>query len=576
MRLVFGRSSRMGLGTAAQTINKVWIEPMKSPVFRVWFLIGVVLGFSSMLRAQTDSQPLLPGASVPTESKADQAAADDEPALFSVFNRPVVTLRSELFGGGPGERIRRATERIDSLMTRNVFGPVTTTPSKDGIRILVGGEIVTIIAPGDADPLAGKNQEATAAEAAEALTQALQQAKAQDGVAHLLRAVVKAGIATLVYGLLVIALVRLNKSLRHRVLVFERRLTEKLKQRGLQIMSYAVKALRWVLRVVFWLIVGSAAFEWVAYCLGCFPYTKPWGDDLQENLWNLVLRVGSTFVHAIPNLLVIAFILLITRGVIGLVRAFFRSIATGHITFAGMEQEAARATQRIITVVVWLFAVVMIYPYIPGSSSAAFKGMSVFIGLLVSLGSSSVIGQFTSGLVLMYSRALKPGEYVRIGDYEGVVEVLGFLSTKIRSPKNEELHVPNTVILGTTVKNFSRFSTDGGVLVHTTVTIGYDTPWRQVHALLIEAVGLTEGLSAEPAPFVQQTALSDFYVEYQVNARLIDPRQRNRVIAALHASIQDVFNSHGVQIMSPHFMANKDTLIMAPQPKSEVPPKAGA
>ncbi len=546
---------------------------MKFPVIRIGFLAVVLMGVAAMVRAEDTTPPSLLDIAASAVSQTDQPAVEDGPSLFSVFNRPVVILRTDLFGGHPAERTRRATERIDSLMNRNIFGPVATERSKDGIRITVGGELVFTLAPGDADSLAGKNQEATADEAVQALTQALQQAKAQDGVGLLVRAILKVGIATLLCAVLVVLVVKLNRLMRHRVLTFERHLTEKLKQRGLQIMSYTVKTLRWILRFVFWLVVGVAAFEWVAFCLGCFPYTKPWGDGLQENLWGLVLRVGSTFVHAIPNLLVIAFILLITRGVIGLVRAFFRSIATGHIKFAGMELEAARATQRIIVVVVWLFAVVMIYPYIPGSSSAAFKGMSVFIGLLVSLGSSSVIGQFTSGLVLMYSRALKPGEYVRIGDYEGVVEVLGFLSTKIRSPKNEELHVPNTVILGTTVKNFSRFSTDGGVLVHTTVTIGYDTPWRQVHAMLIEAVGLTEGLSGEPKPFVQQTALSDFYVEYQVNARLIDPRQRNRVIAALHASIQDVFQSHGVQIMSPHYMANKDTLAMEPKDKTAIPPK---
>ncbi len=565
----------IGLGKSPPAIQKVWVKTMKFHVIRIGFMAVVLMGVAVMVRAETTTTPppSLLDAEASAVSQADQPAVDDGPSLFSVFNRPVVILRAELFGGHPAERTRRATERIDSLMNRNVFGPVATEPSKDGIRITVGGELVTTIAPDDADSLAGRSQQATVDEAVQALTQALQQARAQDGVGLLVRAVLKAGIATLLCVGLVVLLVKLNRLMRQRVLTFERHLTEKLKQRGLQIISYMVKTLRWILRIGFWLILGGVAFEWVAFCLGCFPYTQPWGDGLQGNLLSLFLRAGASLAHAVPDLLIIALILLITRGLISLVRAFFRSVATGHIKIPGMELEAARATQRIITVVVWLFAVVMIYPYIPGSGSAAFKGMSVFIGLLVSLGSSSVIGQFTSGLVLMYSRALKPGEYVRIGDYEGVVEVLGFLSTKIRSPKNEELHVPNTVILGTTVKNFSRFSTDGGVLVHTTMTIGYDTPWRQVHAMLIEAVGITEGLSGEPKPFVQQTALSDFYVEYQVNARLIDPRQRNRVIAALHASIQDVFQAHGVQIMSPHYMANKDTLTMEPKDKTDVLPK---
>ncbi|HTJ77534.1 MAG TPA: mechanosensitive ion channel domain-containing protein [Rariglobus sp.] len=546
---------------------------MKFPVLRVGFFAVMLMGVVGLLRADTGLPPLLSGTVMQADVTGDSAAGDDDgPSLFSVFNRPIVLLRAELFGSNPGERTRRATQRIDSIMDRNIFGPVSTEQGKDGIMITVAGELVITIAPGDADALAGKSYGETAAEAARLLAHALTQAKAQDGLGYLAHAILRAGIAVLLYVVLVIVVVRLNRFMRHRVLLFERQLTEKLKKRGLQIMSYMVKTLRWTLRIVFWLIVGTAGFECLAFCLGCFPYTKPWGDGLQANLWDLVLRVGGALVQAVPNLLVIALILLITRGVIGLVRAFFRSVATGHIQIPGMEAEAARATQRIIVVVVWLFAVVMIYPYIPGSSSAAFKGMSVFIGLLVSLGSSSVIGQFTSGLVLMYSRALKPGEYVRIGDYEGVVETLGFLSTKIRSNKNEELHVPNAVILGTTVKNFSRFAGDGGVLVYTSVTIGYDTPWRQVHAMLAEAAGGTEGLSAEPKPFVQQTALSDFYVEYQINARLIEPSQRNRVLAALHANIQDVFNSYGVQIMSPHYIEDKDQPAIVPKEKWFTPP----
>ncbi|CAM2865541.1 mechanosensitive ion channel family protein [Rariglobus hedericola] len=530
---------------------------MKSSVLRSGFLVALVLTFSTWLCAGADTPPLLPGAEDNSATAGATPGSEGEPALFSVFNRPIILLRAELFGADPAERAQRATGRIDGILSRDIFGPIETVATADGIKILVGGELVLTVAPGDADALIGKTYEQTADEAARSLGQALQQAQRQRDGGLLMRAILRAAVATVILVVVIMAVVRINRFMRHRVLILERRLTEKLKERGLQIMSYAVKALRWVLRLAFWLLVAGAVFEWLAYCLSCFPYTHPWGEGLQLNLWKLILRIGASCVQAIPNLLVITLILLITRGVIGLVRAFFRSVGTGHIKIPGMELEAARATQRIIVVVVWLFAVVMIYPYIPGSGSAAFKGMSVFIGLLVSLGSSSVIGQFTSGLVLMYSRALKPGEYIRIGEHEGTVETLGFLSTKIRSGKNEELHVPNTVILGTTVKNFSRFSTDGGVLVHTSVTIGYDTPWRQVHEMLIESATRTAGLNRETKPFVMQTALSDFYVEYEVNARLLDPRQRGMVRAELHSHIQDVFNERGVQIMSPHYVDDK-------------------
>jgi hypothetical protein len=170
--------------------------------------------------------------------------------------------------------------------------------------------------------------------------------------------------------------------------------------------------------------------------------------------------------------------------------------------------------------------VVAAYPYIPGSNTDAFKGVSIFVGLLVSLGSTSVVGQAASGLILMYSRALKGGDYVRVGETEGTVVSLGMLSTKIRTPKNEEISIPSGVMIGTVIKNYTRLVKEEGVIVYTSVTIGYDTPWRQVHAMLIQAADRTEGLRKDAKPFVFQTALSDFYVEYQLNAYIKKPGDR--------------------------------------------------
>ena len=164
----------------------------------------------------------------------------------------------------------------------------------------------------------------------------------------------------------------------------------------------------------------------------------------------------------------------------------------------------------------------------------------------------------------MYSHALKPGEYVRIGDHEGTVGKLGFLSTKIHTKKNEEVHVPNTVILSTTVKNYTRLAKTAGVLLYTTVTIGYNVPWRQVHTMLLEAANRTAGLMKQPLPFVMQTALSDFYIEYQLNANIQRPEERLQVLAELHAHIQDVFHEHEVQIMSPHYRMDPPHPVIAP------------
>jgi small-conductance mechanosensitive channel len=229
------------------------------------------------------------------------------------------------------------------------------------------------------------------------------------------------------------------------------------------------------------------------------------------------------------------------------------AVEEGRLSVPGMHPDTTSMTRRLVISILWVFSLVIAYPYLPGSDSLAFKGISVFLGLLISFGSSGVVSQAASGVILVYSRAFRSGDYVNIGDTEGTVMSIGILSTKIRTNKRELLNIPNSVLTTSTTKNFSGLLEDKGVVLYTSVTIGYDTPWRQVHALLLKAAGRTAELKKEPEPFVYQTALSDFYVEYQLNAYLAEPSRRPRVLAELHAHIQDVFNEHGVQIMSPHY-----------------------
>jgi len=216
----------------------------------------------------------------------------------------------------------------------------------------------------------------------------------------------------------------------------------------------------------------------------------------------------------------------------------------------------------------------MAYPYIPGAQTDAFKGLSVLLGLMVSVGASGIIGQAASGLILMYTRTFRPGEYVRINDSEGTVVGLGLFTTRIRTGLGEELTVPNSMVLGTVTRNYSRTVTGAGFVLDTAVTIGYDAPWRQVHAMLIEAAGKTPGVLADPPPRVFQTALSDFYVEYRLVCQAIpaDPRPRAEVLSALHSNILDTFNEHGVQIMSPHYFADPADAKVVPPAKWYAPP----
>ena len=209
----------------------------------------------------------------------------------------------------------------------------------------------------------------------------------------------------------------------------------------------------------------------------------------------------------------------------------------------------------------------MAYPYIPGSESRAFQGLSVLFGLMVSLGASNIVGQAAAGLILMYTRAFRAGEYVRIQETEGTVKELGIFTTCIRTGLGDEVMLPNNYVLGNVSRNYSRGAGEPDFVITASVTIGYDTPWRQVHALLEEAARATPGVCADPAPRVFQTALSDFYAAYQLSARcaVTGALARAEAVSRLHANIQDVFNEHGVQIMSPNYEADPEAPKIVPR-----------
>jgi small-conductance mechanosensitive channel len=266
-------------------------------------------------------------------------------------------------------------------------------------------------------------------------------------------------------------------------------------------------------------------------------------------LESMVLAV----VGAVPGLFTAVVIFVIARFLARLVGLWFKGVEEGRLKARWIHPETAQPTRRLLTGVVWVFALVVAYPYLPGSQTDAFKGVSVFLGLMVTFGSSGLVNQIMSGFMLTYSRALRLGDYVRIGDVEGTVIHIGILSTKIRTPWTEEVTMPNAVVVAQTTTDYSRFA-DSGVLTPTVVTIGYEAPWRQVQALLLAAAARTPGLKSKPEPLVLQSALQDYYVKYTLLVAL--ERQEMRVFTQhdLHANIQDLFNEYGVQIMSPNYV----------------------
>ena len=259
-----------------------------------------------------------------------------------------------------------------------------------------------------------------------------------------------------------------------------------------------------------------------------------------------------------PNLFFLAVIFVVAYYLSKFVKFMFREVSKGTVSLPGFYAEWAMPTYKIVRVLIVVFTIIVAFPYLPGSKSPAFQGVSIFFGLLLSLGSSSAISNVVAGTVLTYTRAFQLGDRVKIGDTTGDIVEKTLLVTRIRTIKNVDISVPNSMVLSSHIVNFSSSAKQNRLILHTSVTIGYDAPWRKIHELLISAAKSTENILPQPKPFVLQTALNDFYVSYEINAFTNQPHLMAQTYSELHQKIQDTFYEAGVEIMSPHIFGVRD------------------
>lgn len=289
-----------------------------------------------------------------------------------------------------------------------------------------------------------------------------------------------------------------------------------------------------------------------------FPQTEALAYKIFLYILNPVKKIVNDVIEYIPNLFTIFVIYLSVKYLVRLVHYLAKEIETERLKLGGFYSDWAMPTYHIIRFLLYAFMIAMIYPYLPGSDSGIFQGVSVFVGLIVSLGSSTVIGNIIAGLVITYMRPFKLGDRIKLNDTTGNVVEKTPLVTRIRTPKNEVVTIPNSFIMSSHTVNYSSSAREYGLIIHSEVTIGYDAPWRQVHQLLIEAALNTPGVIDDPRPFVLETSLSDFYPVYQINAYIRDANRLAQIYSDLHQNIQDSFNRAGVEIMSPHYTAMRN------------------
>ena len=494
-----------------------------------------------------------PGAKAPPKV---QGAASD----LSVFNRHVATFRAAVLGVSPEDRVERARKRIEDLLDRPGKHAVTEKASPIGRVVSIDGASAFVLVPEDTDPLKEENFDAAVEGAVRAVQLVVEETRESRDLRALGKGLLFALLATAVLILLAWALRRIRLAVTRRLTAMAETHAAKLQLGGAEIMNRErlISLVHWFVNFVAWVVMLLLAYEWLGFILARFPYTRPWGEGLIQFLSGLAVKVVSAVVGAIPGLVLAAVVFIGARFVIRMLGTLFDRVERGGLVLRWLDADTVAPTRRIASVVVWLFALAMAYPYLPGAQTEAFKGLSVLVGLMITLGASSVISQGASGIILMYTRTLRVGEYVRINDHEGTVVEAGIFVTRLRTGMGEELTLSNAIVVGAVSRNYSRVVKGPGFIVDTVVTIGYDAPWRQVEAMLLEAARRTEGVVQEPPSRVHQTALADFYVEYRLVAYAVPakPVPRALVLTALHANIQDVFNEHGVQIMSPHYLGD--------------------
>jgi len=534
-------------------------EDTMTRTIQVFILAALLLlSMTAPLRAATDD--VRPDASSSQELTLETAPVEiDGQVLFKV--RGLSSFPAE-------KRAEAIRERIKSVAAEGSFpsGDLRVEVAENGTVIRAGGNALMIVSDADAQ-LEQTTRENLAALHLLRIQRAIddfRQARKPDA---LLKAGLYSAGATVLLALGIAILLALNRWL-------DKGVSKLLKSRvrSVDIQSFEVLRLDTIWKAMHALVLAIGAvtivvsvYVYLQYVLALFPWTRSISNDLFNLAAGAGERLGKSLASVIPDLVILVLIYYLARFILRRVKNFFEAVEQRRVAFTQFEAEWALPTYKLVRVLIVAFAFIVAYPYIPGSETPAFKGISIFIGLVVSLGSSTAISNFIAGYLMTYRRVFKVGDRVKVNDVIGEVVAVRLQVTHLRTNKNEEITIPNSQILNSDVTNYSSLASTQGLILHTTVGIGYETPWRQVEAMLCSAGRRTAGVLTEPGPFVLLPKLGDFAVTYELNVYIRDTRRIAKTYAELHRHILDVFNEYGVQIMTPAYEGDPD------QPKVVAP-----
>ena len=501
------------------------------------------------------------GQQTASESAAQTAAKDDAGAPVVVEGKTILHVREGYFSFTPQDRANLVAQKIQALIDDSPARTraITTADAETTTAITSDDTVIMTITDRDA-AAAGVSRQELAKEDAQIIRDAIIAFRRQHSLRTILLGALWAVLAT--FALILILRVmgtlfrNLYKNLRrwHGKYIHSIRI-QKLELLPAERITNSLLLLARGLRLVLSLVL---AYFYLSLVFSFFPWTRGYASVLFGYVLYPLRTVGSAFAMYLPNLFFIGVILVVAYYAVKVVKFLFSEIEKGTISLPGFYNDWAQPTYKIARFLIIVFTAVVVFPYLPGSKSPAFQGISIFVGLLVSLGSSSAISNIVAGVMLTYTRGFQTGDRVKIGETTGDVVEKTLLVTRVRTIKNVDISIPNALVLTSHIINYSSSAQQAGLILHTTVSIGYDAPWRRVHELLIDAAESTPGISKEPKPFVLQTSLDDFYVSYQINAFTDHPSVMAATYSELHKNIQDKFNEAGVEIMSPHFTAVRD------------------
>jgi small-conductance mechanosensitive channel len=530
----------------------------------LWLVLNSVCSLLALAQqnrvtpATTQTQPAIGSQDSPKEDI-------NSPGEVVIEGRPILVVYDTLGGLTPQDRARGIEKRILSVAKESSSTPESIRVQSRSTWTEIFSDKQLLLAITDVDAkMAGEPRQQLTEGYAENIRQAIRNYHEEHSWRLIFSGVVKTLLATLVLIPLCWLVRRIRFAVRDRI------------EKQIQTSAHIEPKSAWHISVAYlgpislgvgailrWLLILAFVEAYLTITLGFFSSTREISHTVSKWVFSQLESLGESALNYLPNLLVVVVIALGATYLIRLLRLVFGEIRKGNLKIRGFYPDWAEPTEKLIRILVLCLTVIVAFPYLPGAKSPAFQGISIFLGVLLSLGSSSAVANAIAGVILTYMRSYLVGDWVQIGETTGEVTEKNLLVTRVLTPKAEIITIPNATVMSGSVKNYSVEAKKNGVIFHTTATIGYDAPWRTVHQLLISAALATKDVLHQPAPFILQTRLDDFYVAYELNAYTDVPREMLNIFSDLHQNIQDKFNEAGVEICSPHYSSLRDGNVIA-------------